>query len=92
MHSFHYPQVFSAVVEPYNAVLMSHNSLQLSSATFMLDNTSMYDVSHDRLGITTPKFSHINGLISQNVSSVTASLRSVQHVRRIINYSYLPIT
>lgn len=69
------PQVSTSVVEPYNTVLSTHSTLENSDCTFMLDNEAIYDMCTKRLGITRPTFSHLNNLIAQVVSSVTASLR-----------------
>ena len=69
------PQVSTSVVEPYNTVLSTHSTLENSDCTFMLDNEAIYDMCTKRLGIARPNFRHLNNLIAQVVSSVTASLR-----------------
>lgn len=69
------PQVSTSVVEPYNTVLSTHSTLEHSDCTFMLDNEAIYDMCTKRLGIARPSFKHLNNLIAQVVSSVTASLR-----------------
>ncbi|CCK71411.1 alpha-tubulin TUB3 KNAG_0G03540 [Huiozyma naganishii CBS 8797] len=69
------PQVSTSVVEPYNTVLSTHSTLENSDCTFMLDNEAIYDMCTKRLGIARPSFAHLNNLIAQVVSSVTASLR-----------------
>ena len=38
------PQVSTAVVEPYNAVLTCHTTLEHSDAAFMVDNEAIYDI------------------------------------------------
>ncbi|KAL0268733.1 UNVERIFIED_CONTAM: hypothetical protein PYX00_010555 [Menopon gallinae] len=69
------PQISTAVVEPYNAVLAIHNTLDHSECDFMVDNEAIFDISRRRLGIERPSYINLNRLISQVVSSVTASLR-----------------
>jgi len=69
------PQVSSSVVEPYNAVLTTHTTLESSDCSFMVDNEAIYDICQKKLGITSPSFTNLNRLIAQVVSSVTASLR-----------------
>jgi len=56
------PQISSAVVEPYNSILTTHTTLEHSDCSFMVD-------------IERPSYHNLNRLISQVVSSITASLR-----------------
>lgn len=69
------PQVSTAVVEPYNAILTTHNTINHSDCAFMVDNEAIYDICRKRLGIERPNYANLNRLISQVVSSITASLR-----------------
>ncbi|GAB1523644.1 alpha-tubulin [Rhizoctonia solani] len=69
------PKMSSSVVEPYNAVLTTHTTLEHSDCSFLVDNEAIYDICKQRLGITSPGFTNLNRLIAQVVSSVTASLR-----------------
>uniref|UniRef100_A0A0K0FV57 Tubulin alpha chain n=1 Tax=Strongyloides venezuelensis TaxID=75913 RepID=A0A0K0FV57_STRVS len=69
------PQVSTAVVEPYNSVLTTHTTLEHSDCSFMVDNEAIYDICRRNLGIERPSYYNLNRLISQIVSSITASLR-----------------
>ncbi|XP_071819656.1 tubulin alpha chain-like [Apostichopus japonicus] len=69
------PNVASAVVEPYNAVLTTHASFDHSECTFMVDNEAIYDICRRNLDIERPTFANMNRLIAQVVSSITSSLR-----------------
>ncbi len=69
------PQVSSSVVEPYNAVLTTHSTLEHSDCTFMVDNEAIYDMCRRKLDIARPTFENLNRMVAQVVSSVTASLR-----------------
>ncbi|XP_030301771.1 tubulin alpha-4 chain isoform X2 [Calypte anna] len=69
------PQVSTAVVEPYNSILTTHATLEHSDCTFMVDNEAIYDICHRNLDIKRPTYTNLNRLISQIVSSITASLR-----------------
>ncbi|XP_045520512.1 tubulin alpha-8 chain-like isoform X3 [Pieris brassicae] len=69
------PQVSTAVVEPYNAVLTTHATIGHSDCAFMVDNEAIYDICRRRLSIERPSYANLNRLISQVVSSITASLR-----------------
>ena len=69
------PEVSTAVVEPYNAVLSTHSLLEYSDLTFNLDNEALYEVCSKTLDIERPSYTNLNRLIAQVVSSLTASLR-----------------
>ncbi|NXL63645.1 TBA8 protein, partial [Chordeiles acutipennis] len=69
------PQVSTAVVEPYNSILTTHTTLEHSDCAFMVDNEAIYDICCRNLGIERPTYTNLNRLISQIVSSITASLR-----------------
>ncbi|OSX60103.1 hypothetical protein POSPLADRAFT_1074916 [Postia placenta MAD-698-R-SB12] len=69
------PQLSSAIVEPYNAVLTTHATLEYCDCSFLVDNEAIYDICKQRIGVSQPGFTNLNRLIAQVVSSVTASLR-----------------
>ncbi|KAK4302226.1 hypothetical protein Pmani_025676 [Petrolisthes manimaculis] len=69
------PHLSSAVVEPYNSVLTTHTCLDNSECAFMVDNEAIFDICQRNLNISRPTYKHLNQLISQVVSSITASLR-----------------
>ena len=69
------PQVATAVVEPYNSILTTHTTLEHSDCAFMMDNEAIYDICRKNLDVERPSYVNLNRLISQVVSSVTASLR-----------------
>ncbi|KFY14083.1 hypothetical protein V492_02863 [Pseudogymnoascus sp. VKM F-4246] len=69
------PRVSTAVVEPYNAVLSTHSTIENSDCTFLVDNEAIYDICRRSLDIPRPNFEHLNRLIAQVVSSITSSLR-----------------
>lgn len=65
----------TAVVEPYNAVLSTHSTIENSDCTFLVDNEAVYDICRRNLDIPRPSYEHLNRLIAQVVSSITSSLR-----------------
>ncbi|KAL2820986.1 Tubulin/FtsZ, GTPase domain-containing protein [Aspergillus cavernicola] len=69
------PLVSTAVVEPYNAVLSTHSTIEHSDCTFLVDNEAVYNICKRNLDIPRPGYDHLNHLIAQVVSSVTSSLR-----------------
>lgn len=69
------PQVSTAVVEPYNSILTTHCTLEHTDCAFMVDNEAIYDLCRKNLNVERPTYINLNRLISQIVSSITASLR-----------------
>uniref|UniRef100_A0A915EEP9 Tubulin/FtsZ GTPase domain-containing protein n=1 Tax=Ditylenchus dipsaci TaxID=166011 RepID=A0A915EEP9_9BILA len=62
-------------MEPYNSVLTTHTTLEHSDCAFMVDNEAIYDICRRNLDVERPSYTNLNRLISQVVSSITASLR-----------------
>ena len=65
----------TAVVEPYNALLTTHNTMSHSDCAFIVDNEAIFDICRRNLDIGRPNYSNLNRIIGQIVSSITASLR-----------------
>ena len=62
-------------LQPYNALLTAHTTMDHVDCAFMVDNEAIYDICRRNLGIDKPTYTNLNRLIAQVVSSVTASLR-----------------
>jgi tubulin alpha len=69
------PRISTAVVEPYNSILMTHAMLEESDVSFLVDNEAIYDICRRNLDIERPTYTNLNRLIAQVISSITASLR-----------------
>jgi len=69
------PKVSDTVVEPYNAVLSTHQLLENSDETFIVDNEALYNISNNVLKKSNPTYAELNGLIAQATCGITASLR-----------------
>jgi len=69
------PQVCTAVVEPYNALLVTHTTLEHVDCSFLVDNEAIYDICRRNLDIERPTYTNLNRLVAQLISSMTASLR-----------------
>uniref|UniRef100_A0A1I8BEQ2 Tubulin domain-containing protein n=1 Tax=Meloidogyne hapla TaxID=6305 RepID=A0A1I8BEQ2_MELHA len=67
--------IATVAVEPYNSVLTTHTTLEHLDCAFMVDNEAIYDICRRKLDVERHSYSNINRLISQVVSSITASLR-----------------
>ena len=68
-------QVSTAATEPYNSILTTHTILGHSDCAFMVENQAIHDSCHRNLDIECPTYMNLNLLLSQIVSSITASLR-----------------
>jgi len=69
------PDVPTAVVEPYNAVLSTHALMDFTDVTFTLDNEAMYKICNANLKIEKPTYKDLNRVTAQVISSLTTSLR-----------------
>merc|ERR1712060_375796 len=69
------PKVSDTVVEPYNAVLSSHQLLENSDETFIIDNEALYNIAHNVLKMDASNYANLNCLVSCVMAGVTASLR-----------------
>lgn len=69
------PSISSTIVEPYNSVLTTHSTLDQVDCAFMFDNQAMYDIMREKVCIDQPTYLHLNRLMSQVLSGITASLR-----------------
>jgi len=69
------PKVSDTVVEPYNAVLSSHQLLENSDETFIIDNEALYNINYNILKNNQPTYEELNNLIAQSCCGITASLR-----------------
>ena len=65
----------TAIVEPYNALLQTHTSLEHTDVAFLVDNEAIYDICKRNLNIARPNYTNLNRMIAQVISSITASLR-----------------
>merc|ERR1711881_829495 len=69
------PKVSDTVVEPYNAVLATHQLLENADQTYVIDNEALYSISVNLLKEDHPTYSFLNYLISQVQMGTTASIR-----------------
>jgi len=70
------PKVSDTVVEPYNAVLSTHQLLENSDETFIIDNEALMNIQHNILKAgKDADFKKMNALIAKVACGVTAPLR-----------------
>jgi tubulin beta len=68
-------KVSDVVVEPYNAIFSIQQLLENSDETFVIDNESLFKISHNILKQPDPKYADLNYVISLVMSGITSSLR-----------------
>ncbi|KAJ6803738.1 tubulin alpha chain-like [Iris pallida] len=69
------PQVSTSIVEPYNSVLSTHSLLEHTDVAVLVDNEAIYDICRHFFDIKRSTYTNLNCLVSQVISSLTASLR-----------------
>ncbi|XP_035450180.1 tubulin alpha chain isoform X2 [Spodoptera frugiperda] len=69
------PKISPIIVEPYNAVLTSHSTMNTEDVCFIFDNEALYDILARLLDTPRPTYTNLNRLIAQVVSCMTASMR-----------------
>ncbi|ESK95888.1 beta-tubulin 2 tubb2 [Moniliophthora roreri MCA 2997] len=69
------PKVSETVVEPYNAMLSTHQLLDTSDLTICIDNEALYNITTGILKIKSPGFPDLNDLIAKVMCGVSTSLR-----------------
>lgn len=68
-------QLSTAIVEPYNSVLVTHHTIENSDCAFLIDNEATYEICSRDLSINKPTYVHVNRLSATVISCITASLR-----------------
>ena len=69
------PKVSDTVVEPYNAVLSTHQLVENTDMTFCIDNEALYDICFRTLKLNTPTYGDLNHLVSLTMSGITTCFR-----------------
>ncbi|CAD8207010.1 unnamed protein product [Paramecium pentaurelia] len=72
-----YPSAETSVsmVEPYNSIFATQSQLEHTDVCVTMDNQAIYDICKNKLDIETPKYSNLNRMIAQVISSITCSMR-----------------
>lgn len=68
-------QLATATVEPYNAVLSTNGSIDLTDCVFLIDNEALYNICSLKLDIEDPTYISLNRILGQVISSLTAAMR-----------------
>ncbi len=63
------------MVEPYNAVLTTSDTIENSNCSFLTDNEALYDINSQYLDIELPSYIDLNRILAQVISALTVSKR-----------------
>lgn len=69
------PVLSTSIVEPYNAALTMHASMEHTDIAILTDNEAIYGICNEKLDISRPTYANLNRLIAQNFSDMTVSVR-----------------
>ena len=69
------PKVSDTVVEPYNAMLSTHQLIDNTDQTFCIDNEALHNICTRVLKISKAGYSDLNNLVSNTMSGITTCLR-----------------
>ncbi|XP_033340658.2 tubulin alpha-2 chain [Megalopta genalis] len=69
------PNLSSVIVEPYNAVLATHVSVDHVDCCFLADNEALYSICGKNLELEDAEYTNLNRILAQVISSMTASIR-----------------
>ncbi|KER21857.1 hypothetical protein T265_09922 [Opisthorchis viverrini] len=69
----------TSTVDPYNALLHSHATMETLDCDILVDNQTMFERCTKNLSIPQPSYTEINRLLAQMLSSVFLSHRFVYH-------------
>jgi len=69
------PNLNTAVVTPYNALLSAHWDVDHNDVSVILDNEASYQICNKNLDIRNPTYDNINRLLAKAISGMTSSLR-----------------
>ena len=59
------PRISPLIVEPYNAMLTTHGTIESEDLCFIVDNEACYDICANLLDVPYPTYTNINRLIAQ---------------------------
>eukprot|EP00048_Salpingoeca_helianthica_P023691 m.26305 g.26305 ORF g.26305 m.26305 type:complete len:442 (-) comp8925_c0_seq2:28-1353(-) len=79
------PDSQMSVVEPYNAVLAVHDTIEHIDLTLLFDNEACYEICNKRLDIERPTYDNLNRLIAQVLAAVTTPLRFQSELNTTLN-------
>lgn len=69
------PQVSSVVTEPYNTVFCLHTLRRSADACLIFDNEALFKLAHEKWDIENPSLDHLNLLITEALTGLTAPMR-----------------
>uniref|UniRef100_R4FLP9 Tubulin alpha chain n=1 Tax=Rhodnius prolixus TaxID=13249 RepID=R4FLP9_RHOPR len=73
-------QMSTSIVEPYNTVLATHATMDITNCVILVDNEAMNNLAQKQLNLEKAKYSNLNRLLSQAISATTSSIRFDSHL------------
>ncbi|XP_037922413.1 tubulin alpha-4A chain isoform X2 [Hermetia illucens] len=59
------PKISPLIVEPYNAILATHSSMEYVDCSILMDNEACYEVCDTQLHVEYPTYTNLNRIIAQ---------------------------
>lgn len=59
------PRISPLIVEPYNAVLTTHGTIESEDLCFVMDNEACYKICEKLLDVPRPTYTNLNRLVAQ---------------------------
>lgn len=59
------PRLSPVIVEPYNALLTAHGSIEYEDVCFIMDNEACYNICDRSLDVPRPTYTNLNRLAAQ---------------------------
>ena len=69
------PRMCAATVDPYNTTISTHFTMEHTDISFLVDNEALYNVCYHNLMMPNCSYHHVNRILAQLWSAVTASFR-----------------
>ena len=89
------PLLSKMIAEPYNVVLGTHALMEKADIVIVFDNEAIYDINQRLLGVSLPRYIHIDRLIAYALMGITAPLRysigEVNHSLTQIHHNLVPL-
>lgn len=80
-------QISPIIVEPYNAVLTTHATIENEDVAFVMDNEAMYEILERNLDVPRPTYTNLNRILAQVIMKISCTLN--YEYRTMINIDYI---
>lgn len=63
------------IVEPYNAILATHSSMEYVDCSILMDNEACYEVCDTQLHVEYPTYTNLNRIIAQVILNLPSIIQ-----------------